>query len=129
MLRRAISRAAGVAASRSFASSGAAAAQAEFISQINKHRSNAQELIQKVPVIEVEANVALCDGGGGATGHPIEYIQLNKRVRRAEASRESGRGNCEEACTPLHSRAEQRGAYELESKGARVMGASRAPGL
>jgi hypothetical protein len=38
----------------------------------NSHRSNAQELIAKVPPIEVAANVAMCDGGGGATGHPIE---------------------------------------------------------
>ena len=29
------------------------------------------------PITEVEGTVALCDGGGGAMGHPIEYIQLN----------------------------------------------------
>lgn len=43
------------------------------------HRSNAMELIAKVPVIEVAANVAMCDGGGGATGHPIEFIKLDRR--------------------------------------------------
>jgi len=80
------------------------------------HRSNAQELIAKVPIIEVDADTTLCDGGvcaraspcdrglrrcargwsawrsqphmrravyvrgagGGATGHPIEYIELNR---------------------------------------------------
>jgi NADH dehydrogenase (ubiquinone) Fe-S protein 6 len=45
----------------------------------NKWRSNAQDLVNQVPVIKVSGNTALCDGGGGATGHPIEYIQLNKR--------------------------------------------------
>mmetsp|Transcript_7456 Transcript_7456/g.6687 ORF Transcript_7456/g.6687 Transcript_7456/m.6687 type:complete len:122 (-) Transcript_7456:26-391(-) len=42
-----------------------------------RFRSNAEELISKVPVIEVDGHVAVCDGGGGALGHPIEYIQLN----------------------------------------------------
>jgi NADH dehydrogenase (ubiquinone) Fe-S protein 6 len=27
-------------------------------------------------VIEVKGTKAICDGGGGALGHPIEYIQL-----------------------------------------------------
>eukprot|EP00744_Colponema_vietnamica_P005306 GILI01007783.1.p1 GENE.GILI01007783.1~~GILI01007783.1.p1 ORF type:complete len:133 (-),score=31.65 GILI01007783.1:95-445(-) len=43
------------------------------------HGSNAEELIWKVPVVEVEGLVAVCDGGGGKLGHPVEYIQLNKR--------------------------------------------------
>ena len=30
----------------------------------NAHRSNAQTLISKVPVIEVEGTVAVCEGGG-----------------------------------------------------------------
>jgi len=41
------------------------------------HRSNAEELINAVPVIEVPGDTAVCDGGGGALGHPVEYIQLN----------------------------------------------------
>ncbi len=41
------------------------------------HRSNAEKLINEVPVIEVEGHVAVCDGGSGALGHPIEYIQLD----------------------------------------------------
>mmetsp|Transcript_90604 Transcript_90604/g.258843 ORF Transcript_90604/g.258843 Transcript_90604/m.258843 type:complete len:121 (+) Transcript_90604:118-480(+) len=40
-------------------------------------RSNAEELVDQVPVIEVEGMTAICNGGGGALGHPIEYIQLN----------------------------------------------------
>lgn len=43
---------------------------------LGKHRSNALELLDQQPVIEVEGDIAICDGGGGALGHPIEYIQL-----------------------------------------------------
>ena len=45
---------------------------------MNPHRSDAEELIAKVPVIKVKGNLATCNGGGGALGHPIEYITLNK---------------------------------------------------
>ena len=45
---------------------------------MNPHRSNAEELIDQVPVIKVKGNLATCNGGGGALGHPIEYITLNK---------------------------------------------------
>ena len=41
------------------------------------HRSDAEALINKVPVIAVAGHVAVCDGGGGALGHPVEYIQLD----------------------------------------------------
>ncbi len=49
------------------------------LSGVNAHRSNAQELIAQVAPIEVAANVAMCDGGGGATGHPIEFLKLDTR--------------------------------------------------
>jgi len=41
-------------------------------------RSNAEHRVKDVPVIEVEGNLAVCEGGGGSLGHPIEYIQLDK---------------------------------------------------
>ncbi|KAJ8609124.1 hypothetical protein CTAYLR_006069 [Chrysophaeum taylorii] len=44
---------------------------------LGPHRSNAEELISAVPVIKVKGHTAMCNGGGGALGHPIEYIQLN----------------------------------------------------
>ncbi|KAL7508569.1 hypothetical protein ACHAXN_005664 [Cyclotella atomus] len=44
--------------------------------KLGKHRSNALELVNKVPPIEVEGDMAICDGGGGALGHPIEYIKV-----------------------------------------------------
>ena len=50
------------------------------------HRSDAEELVARVPVIEVASRVALCDGGGGATGHPIEYIKLDKRDGHSAAT-------------------------------------------
>ena len=48
--------------------------------KLGKHRSNALGLVQKQPIIEVEGNIAVCDGGGGALGHPLEYIQLGDRA-------------------------------------------------
>lgn len=46
----------------------------------NKHRSDAEEIVSRVRVIEVDGTVALCDGGGGNLGHPIEYIKLDYRT-------------------------------------------------
>lgn len=47
---------------------------------VNAHRSDAQARIAAVPPIAVPSGVAMCDGGGGATGHPIEFIKLDKRA-------------------------------------------------
>eukprot|EP00548_Thalassiothrix_antarctica_P008578 CAMPEP_0194142348 /NCGR_PEP_ID=MMETSP0152-20130528/11624_1 /TAXON_ID=1049557 /ORGANISM="Thalassiothrix antarctica, Strain L6-D1" /LENGTH=111 /DNA_ID=CAMNT_0038841267 /DNA_START=57 /DNA_END=393 /DNA_ORIENTATION=- len=44
--------------------------------KLGKHRSNALELIDQQDVILVEGERVICDGGGGAMGHPIEYISL-----------------------------------------------------
>lgn len=41
-----------------------------------KWGSDAMEKIQDVAAIEVDGNVAICNGGGGALGHPVEYIKL-----------------------------------------------------
>ncbi|CCI10373.1 unnamed protein product [Albugo candida] len=42
-----------------------------------RHRSDAEVRIAKLPIVEVEGSFAVCDGGGGALGHPLEYIQLD----------------------------------------------------
>lgn len=42
----------------------------------SKWGSDAMEKIQETPPIEVDGDFAVCDGGGGALGHPIEYIKL-----------------------------------------------------
>ena len=47
---------------------------------LGKHRSNALELVQKQPIIEVDGDMAVCDGGGGALGHPLEYIKVGARA-------------------------------------------------
>ena len=47
------------------------------VEYMNPHRSDAEALIAAVPVIKGKGNVATCNGGGGALGHPIEYITLN----------------------------------------------------
>ncbi|KDO32963.1 hypothetical protein SPRG_02655 [Saprolegnia parasitica CBS 223.65] len=44
---------------------------------INRHHSDAEIRIAQVPVIEVDGDTAVCDGGGGALGHPLEYIALD----------------------------------------------------
>lgn len=41
------------------------------------HRSNSEKLVNSVGVVEVANVTAVCDGGGGVLGHPVEYIQLN----------------------------------------------------
>ena len=49
----------------------------QLVETVNVHRSNAEQLVARVPVVEVDQAVVMCDGGGGATGHPIEYIKLD----------------------------------------------------
>jgi len=49
----------------------------------NVHRSDAELRVARVPVVEVAADVAMCDGGGGSTGHPVEYIKLDLREGHA----------------------------------------------
>ena len=38
----------------------------------NPQHSNAEDLIAKVKTIYVQGSEAVCDGGGGALGHPVE---------------------------------------------------------
>eukprot|EP00542_Grammatophora_oceanica_P016460 CAMPEP_0194048002 /NCGR_PEP_ID=MMETSP0009_2-20130614/26509_1 /TAXON_ID=210454 /ORGANISM="Grammatophora oceanica, Strain CCMP 410" /LENGTH=160 /DNA_ID=CAMNT_0038693779 /DNA_START=11 /DNA_END=493 /DNA_ORIENTATION=+ len=52
--------------------------QEESPYELGKHRSNALELVQKQPIIFVEGERVVCDGGGGALGHPLEYISLER---------------------------------------------------
>ncbi len=54
--------------------------RAEAPYKLGKHRSNALEMIKKQPVIEVDGDMAVCDGGGGALGHPLEYIKVGPRA-------------------------------------------------
>ena len=57
---------------------------AQIAYPVNAHRSNAASLVSEVPPIVVASgHVAMCDGGGGTTGHPIEYLQLELRAGAA----------------------------------------------
>ena len=47
---------------------------------LGKHRSNALELVDKQPIIEVDGELAICDGGAGSLGHPLEYLALKPGV-------------------------------------------------
>eukprot|EP00521_Asterionellopsis_glacialis_P003084 CAMPEP_0195269506 /NCGR_PEP_ID=MMETSP0706-20130129/13808_1 /TAXON_ID=33640 /ORGANISM="Asterionellopsis glacialis, Strain CCMP134" /LENGTH=113 /DNA_ID=CAMNT_0040324625 /DNA_START=252 /DNA_END=593 /DNA_ORIENTATION=- len=47
--------------------------------ELGKHRSNALDLVNQQPIIEVDGDIAICDGGGGALGHPVEYIKVGHR--------------------------------------------------
>mmetsp|Transcript_10433 Transcript_10433/g.12693 ORF Transcript_10433/g.12693 Transcript_10433/m.12693 type:complete len:148 (-) Transcript_10433:548-991(-) len=49
---------------------------AESQYSLGKHRSNALELVMKQPINYVDGPVAVCDGGGGGLGHPVEYISV-----------------------------------------------------
>jgi len=52
---------------------------------LGKHRSNALDLVMKQDVIYVKGNTAICDGGGGALGHPIEYINVANLDGKSQA--------------------------------------------
>ena len=42
-----------------------------------KHRSNAEDLVAKSKIYYIDGPMAVCDGGGGSLGHPIQYIGLD----------------------------------------------------
>lgn len=58
--------------------------------KLGKHRSNALQMIEKQKVIEVEGDMAVCDGGGGVLGHPLEYIKLGARMDYDERGEAAG---------------------------------------
>ena len=44
------------------------------------HKTNAKELINALPVVEVEGDTARCTGVNElGLGHPVQYIQINRR--------------------------------------------------
>lgn len=55
-----------------------------------KHRSDAEQRIAKVPVIEVDGELAVCTGGGGALGHPIEYMTMVRESDKPETCKYCG---------------------------------------
>jgi uncharacterized Zn-finger protein len=49
-----------------------------FVQPRNPWGSDAEQRIKEVPVIEVAGTLAVCEGGSGGLGHPIQYIQLDR---------------------------------------------------
>ena len=48
------------------------------------HMTNAEELINELPIIQVRANYVRCTGVNEiGLGHPVQYIQLDKRHHNA----------------------------------------------
>lgn len=51
-----------------------------FQQSMKTHKSNAEELINAIPVVEVDGDTARCTGVNElGLGHPVQYIQLNRR--------------------------------------------------
>lgn len=48
-----------------------------FSGSSRKENCRANLHTSQVPPIGVDGDVAICDGGGGSLGHPIEYIKLH----------------------------------------------------
>ena len=49
------------------------------------HGTNSEKLIALQEPLSL-THVAVCDGGGGALGHPIEFIQLDKSIPKPQRS-------------------------------------------
>ena len=48
------------------------------------HLTNAEELINELPIVEVSGNVTRCLGVQElGLGHPVQYIQLDKRHKHS----------------------------------------------
>lgn len=84
-------------------SSSSSTARPEEIPTANLHRSNAQELVSAVPVIEVDGHVALCDGGACARDAP-RWVALGRRAGRGSVLLARARGSAPAAAPPSGAR-------------------------
>ena len=51
------------------------------------HQTNAEELVNALPIVEVHGNVARCTGVHElALGHPVQYITLDRRHKYTPAT-------------------------------------------
>jgi uncharacterized Zn-finger protein len=51
-----------------------------FQISVKSHKTNAEELINALPIVEVDGDTARCTGVNElGLGHPVQYIQLNRR--------------------------------------------------
>ena len=58
-----------------------------FQISMKTHKTNAEELINALPVVEVDGDTARCTGVNElGLGHPVQYIQLNRRYENTPAT-------------------------------------------
>ena len=58
-----------------------------FQISMKTHKTNAEELINALPVVEVDGDTARCTGVNElGLGHPVQYIQLNRRYEHTPAT-------------------------------------------
>ena len=58
-----------------------------FQVSVKTHKSNAEELINALPVVEVDGDTARCTGVNElGLGHPVQYIQINRRYENSPAT-------------------------------------------
>ena len=54
---------------------------------MKSHKTNAEELINALPIVEVQGDTARCTGVNElGLGHPVQYIQLNRRHEHTPAT-------------------------------------------
>lgn len=56
----------------------------------NKWHSNSEDLVNMYPIIMVKTDIAVCDGGGGTLGHPLEYMNMNRQKDGPEVCKYCG---------------------------------------
>ncbi|KAH9257758.1 hypothetical protein BASA81_004224 [Batrachochytrium salamandrivorans] len=56
----------------------------------NKHHSNSERLVSEIPIIWLQSDTAVCDGGGGLLGHPLEYMNLKRQKSGPETCKYCG---------------------------------------
>ena len=58
-----------------------------FQVSVKSHKTNAEELINHLPVVEVDGDTARCTGVNElGLGHPVQYIQINRRYEHTPAT-------------------------------------------
>ena len=58
-----------------------------FQISMKTHKTNAEELINALPVVEVDGDTARCTGVNElGLGHPVQYIQINRRHEHTPAT-------------------------------------------
>jgi len=58
-----------------------------FQVSVKSHKTNAEELVNDLPIVEVDGDTARCTGVNElGLGHPVQYIQLNRKQEGTPAT-------------------------------------------